>query len=68
MSAVPVCFQRIIQGRLVTAAAAGAGGNAGGVTLLEAGLCHAEEGTTAGTRAAASDERTQETEGDDEES
>ena len=67
-SAVPVCFQRLSQGRLVTAAAAGAGGNAGGVALLEAGLCHAEEGSTAGTGAAASNERTQETEGDDEES
>lgn len=54
--------------RLVTATAAGAGGNAGGVALLEAGLCHAEEGTTAGTGAAASDERTQETEGNNEES
>ena len=67
-SAVPVCFQRLSQGRLVTAAAAGAGGNAGGVALLEAGLCHAEEGATAGTRAAASDERTQETERENEES
>lgn len=54
--------------RLVTATTAGAGGNSGGVALLEAWLCHAEEWASTGTRAAAADERTQETKGNEEES